>query len=187
MLSCSLSLTARPRAAPKQKLLRSRGFSSCPTRFCTRIFSGAVLQPTSPPPPSSCASAQALVLNLRPSRLLGAWWCLLHLLLATAAVLAALPAAIKLLAVLATVGHGVIRRPSAAPRLVLVAEDGFCLVPEWQTGLRPLGARTLVCPFWVRLDLGAGPWPRDILLIVDQVQAEEWRRLRAVLARRRSD
>ena len=109
------------------------------------------------------------------------------MLLAAAAVLAALPVAIKVLAVLATVGHGVIRRPSAAPGLALVAEDGFCVVPEWQTGLRPLGARTLVCPFWVRLDLGKGPWPRDLLLIVDQVQAEDWRRLRARLARTRRD
>jgi hypothetical protein len=109
------------------------------------------------------------------------------MLLAAAAALAGLPAAIKLLAVVATVAHAVIRRPSAAPGVVLVAEDGLCVVPEWHTGLRPLGARTLVCPFWVRLDLGTGPWPRDLLLIVDQVQAEDWRRLRALLARTRRD
>ena len=73
------------------------------------------------------------------------------------------------------------------PGLVLVAEDGVCTVPEWQAGPRPLGARTLVCPFWVRLDLGAGPWRRDILLVADQVRPDEWRRLRALLARARRD
>ena len=68
MLSCSLSSTRRRRAARKQKSQRSRRFWSCRTRLCTRIFSGAVLQPTPPPPPSSSASAQALALSLRPSR-----------------------------------------------------------------------------------------------------------------------
>src|SRR5688572_27347886 len=148
-----------------------------------RIFWGAVLQPTPPPLSSSSASAQALALNLKPSRSLWVWWWLLHALLVAAAVLAALPAGIEVLVVLAAVVHGVVRRPSAGPRVVLIAEGGFCVVPEWRTGLRPLGARTLLCPFWVRLDLGTGPWPRDLFLMADQVPPEEWRRLRARLAR----
>jgi hypothetical protein len=39
----------------------------------------------------------------------------------------------------------------------------------------------------VRLDLGKGSRRRDILLIADQVRPEEWRRLRALLARTRGD
>ena len=70
---------------------------------------------------------------------------------------------------------------------VVVSADGFCVVPEWQTGRTPLGSRTLVCPFWVRLDLGPGSRQRDILLIADQLRPDEWRRLRALLARARGE
>jgi len=111
----------------------------------------------------------------------------LHVLLAAAAVLVGWPASMKTLAVLAIVGHGVVRRPLASPGLVVVAEDGCCVVPEWHTGRRPFGPRTLMCPFWIRLDLGKGLRRRDILLIADQVPPEEWRRLRALLARTRGD
>jgi hypothetical protein len=93
------------------------------------------------------------------------------------------PAAFRLLAIAAIVGHGFARRPPASPRVVCLGADGVCAIPEWNSGSRPLGARTLVCPFWVRLDLGKGPWPRDILLLADQMRPEEWRRLRALLLR----
>lgn len=119
--------------------------------------------------------------------MLWAWWVALHVLLAAALALVAAPEAIKVLAAVAIVAHGVARRPRARPRLVVVTADGFCAVPEWDTGRRPIGSRTLLCPFWVRLDLGRGPWRRDILLIADQVPAEDWRRLRALLARTRGD
>ena len=76
-------------------------------------------------------------------------------------------------------------RPRGSPAGIVVTADGSCSVPEWRTGERPLGERTLVCPVWIRLDLGAGPWRRDILLIADQVRPEEWRRLRAILKRAR--
>jgi hypothetical protein len=124
-----------------------------------------------------------LALSLRPSRVLWAWWCLLHALLVAAAALLGWPAWIKVLAAVALVIHGFVRRPPRSPGLVLVAEGGVCSVPEWHRGPQPLGARTLMCPFWVRLDLGAGPWRRDLLLVADQVGSDEWRRLRALLAR----
>jgi hypothetical protein len=128
-----------------------------------------------------------LVLSLRPSRVLWAWWALLHVLLVAAVVLLGSPAWIKLLAGLAIVIHGFVRRPPPSPGVVMVAEGGLCGVPEWFRGLRPLGARTLMCPFWVSLDLGAGPWRRDLLLVADQVGSAEWRRLRALLSRVRCD
>lgn len=132
---------------------------------------------------SSTAFAPALVLNLERSQLLSAWWILLHALLGVALALVGWPAPLRLLAVAAIVGHGFVRRPPASPRVVHLGADGSCAIPEWNTGSRPLGARTLVCPLWVRLDLGTGPWPRDILLLADQMRAEEWRRLRELLLR----
>ena len=115
------------------------------------------------------------------------WWLALHALLAAAAALVGWPAPVKVLAVIAIVAHCVARRPPIAPALVVVSADGFCVVPEWQTGRMPLGSRTLVCPFWVRLDLGPGSRQRDILLIADQLRPDEWRRLRALLARARGE
>ena len=108
---------------------------------------------------------------------------MLHVLLGVACALVGWPISLRLLAIAAVVGHGIVRRPAPSPHVVQFGEDGACVVPEWQTGSRPLGARTLVCPFWVRLDLGMGPWPRDISLIADQMRPEEWRRLRALLLR----
>jgi hypothetical protein len=128
-----------------------------------------------------------LVLTPKISRVLWAWWVALHALLAAAVALVAAPEAIKVLAMIAIVGHGVVRRPRGRPRLVVVTADGFCAVPDWGTGRRPIGSRTLLCPFWVKLDLGRGLRRRDILLIADQVPPEDWRRLRALLARTRGD
>jgi hypothetical protein len=118
--------------------------------------------------------------------LLPLWWWLLHGLLVAAVTLVGWPLVAKGFALAAVFCHAVLRRPAAAPGLVVV--DGTaCAVPEWQTGLRPLGARTLVAPFWVRLDLGRGPWRRDLILLVDQLEPEQWRRLRAALGRAHVD
>jgi hypothetical protein len=51
--------------------------------------------------------------------------------------------------------------------------------------MRPLGPRTMVAPFWARLDLGKGSRPRELLLVADQLGPEDWRRLKAILARAR--
>jgi len=118
---------------------------------------------------------------------LWAYWYSLHVLLGVAFALIGWAVPFRLLSIAAVVGHGIVRRPAASPRIVLVAEGGRCIVPEWNTGARPLGPRTLVSPFWVRLDLGAGPWRRDILLLADQVRPDEWRRLRALLLRVRCE
>jgi len=133
------------------------------------------------------AFAPALVLNLERSRLLWAWWFSLHVLLGVAFALVGWPAPFRLLAIAAVGGHCFVRRPDVSPRIVLVAEGGRCIVPEWNTGARPLGPRTLISPFWVRLDLGTGPWRRDILLLADQMRPEEWRLLRALLLRARGE
>ena len=133
------------------------------------------------------AFAPALVLNLERSRLLWAYWYSLHVLLGVAFALVGWALPFKVLAVAAVAGHCIARRPAASPRIVLIGEGGRCVVPEWSTGTRPLGPRTLVAPFWVRLDLGTGPWKRDLLLLADQARPEQWRRLRALLLRARCE
>ena len=140
-----------------------------------------------PPPSSSSAFAPALILRLERSRLLWAWWWSLHVLLGVAFALVGWTLPFRLLAIAAVVGHCIVRRPAVWPRIILVAEGGLCVVPEWNTGTRTLGPRTLVAPFWARLDLGTGPWPRDIVLLVDQVRPDQWRRLRALLLRARCE
>ena|SRR5688572_14220403 len=140
-----------------------------------------------PPQSSSSAFAPALVLNLERSRVLALWWFLLHVLLGVALALVGWAVAFRLVAIVAIAAHGVLRRPAASPRTVVIAEGGRCVVPEWNTGARPLGPRTLISPFWVRLDLGTGPWRRDILLLADQMPPETWRRLRALLLRARCE
>ena len=69
--------------------------------------------------------------------------------------------------------------------VILVDADAHCIVPAWSTGRLALGARTVVCPYWLRLDLGTGPQRRDILLVADQLPPFEWARLRALLDRTR--
>ena len=106
----------------------------------------------------------------------------MHLLLAVAAVLVGWTMPIKALAAMTVAGHGLLRPPQPARGRVVVRADGSCTV-QGQSAAMPLGERTLLCPFWARLDLGSGR--RDILLIADQVRPEEWRRLRAILRRTR--
>jgi len=118
---------------------------------------------------------------------LSAWWWALHALLVAAAWLAGVAVPLKALAALAVVVHAVRCRPSAPPRRVVVTADGFCIVPEWEADPRALGARTLVCPWWIRLDIGQGGRRRDLLLVADQVRPQEWRRLRALLMRMRCE
>jgi hypothetical protein len=113
------------------------------------------------------------------------WWLALHALLAAAALLVAAPWAIKLAALLAVGGHGAVRRPRPPPEVILVDADAHCIVPAWNAGRLALGARTVVCPHWLRLDLGTGPQRRDILLVADQLGRVEWARLRALLERTR--
>lgn len=128
-----------------------------------------------------------MVLTLERSRVLPAWWLLLHVLLVVAALLIGWAVPLKLLAVGTIAVHGVVRRPPASPRTVVVIEGGRCIVPDWSTGARPLGPRTLISPFSVRLDLGTGPWRRDLVLLADQMPPETWRRLRALLLRARCE
>jgi len=139
----------------------------------------------SPPSSSSSASAPPLILSPKPSRALWVWWCGLHALLAAAAVLVGVPWFARGAALVGIVGHAIARRPRAVPGRIVLAADGHCTVPEWHDGRVRLGARTLVCPYWIRLDCDAGSWRRDLVLFADQLDSREWARLCAFLARMR--
>lgn len=138
-----------------------------------------------PPSISSSVSAPPLVLTPRLSRALWIWWCGLHVLLATAVVLLGVPWWARGVGLVAVVGHAISRRPRVAPGRIVVTADAHCAVPEWYAGRLRLRARTLVCPYWIRLDCDAGSWRRDLVLFADQLDAAEWARLRALLARMR--
>lgn len=107
--------------------------------------------------------------------------------LGAALMLTGVPWPVRAAALLAVAGHAIARRPRPLPRQIMLTADGDCAVPEWHSGSARLGARTLVCPYWVRLDCRVGAARRDLLLFSDQLSAQEWARLRALLARIRCD
>jgi hypothetical protein len=109
----------------------------------------------------------------------------LHAVLAAAALLVAWPWAVRSLLAIAVLAHGIVRRPCRPPSLIVLGNDGGCVVPDWSQDRLRLGAGTLVCAYWVRLAFGAGPPQRDIVLFADQLQPREWARLRALLLRLR--
>ena len=117
--------------------------------------------------------------------LLWGWWLALHCLLALATLLTAGSWPIRLAVVLGVLGHGVARRPRRLPRLILVDVEARIAVPDWDLAELTLGARTVVCPYWVRLDLGTRLGRRDILLCIDQLAPDEWARLCGLLGRAR--
>jgi hypothetical protein len=111
----------------------------------------------------------------------------LHLVLIAADFLVAWPLAAQLSTLAAIACHCAVRRPQPTPRLIIVGADATFVVPEWSLDRAPLGPRTVVCVFWIRLDLGMGPARRDLLLFADQLDAEHWARLRGLLGRARCD
>jgi hypothetical protein len=100
-------------------------------------------------------------------------------------VLVGVPWSVRGIALLAVVLHALARRPRPQPKRIVVTADANCAVPEWQARPLRLGARTLVCPYWIRLECDAGSWRRDLVLFADQLDSAEWARLRALLARTR--
>ncbi|MEO8464860.1 MAG: hypothetical protein ABI640_05925 [Gammaproteobacteria bacterium] len=112
------------------------------------------------------------------------WWLALHgLLLGTAALIGA-AWWLKGLCALAVAVHAVLRRPAPTPTPILIAEDGSCCVPGLETAWLVPGPRTRLAAHWLRLSLVGGVSQRDILLCVDQIDAQSWARLNARLRSR---
>jgi hypothetical protein len=99
--------------------------------------------------------------------------------------LVAAPPLLRLALLLALAAHASARRPRPMPAAIVIGADGTCLIPDWGTADLPLGPRTLVCAWWVRLELGTGLRRRELLLFADQLSVADWARLRARLQRTR--
>jgi hypothetical protein len=76
--------------------------------------------------------------------------------------------------------HAAARWPRPAPRVVRYRDGAWAVPALGLAGLR-LGPRTRFTTLWVRLSLVAMERPLDIVLAVDQVDAEAWRVLQAAL------
>ena len=111
------------------------------------------------------------------------WWLGLHALLAVAALLVGWSWFAKAVAIVAVLGHAAWRRPAPPPGVIEFGADGACSIPG--LGLPPLalGTRTRLSPFWLHIVAGSGAETLDILLLVDQLEPDDWRRLSAILRR----
>jgi hypothetical protein len=107
----------------------------------------------------------------------------LHAVLAVAACLVGWPWPARWLAVAIVGAHGWWRWPERSPAALLVAADGTCRAPQWGPEVYALGPRTRFTRFGAALDLGTGPHRRRLLVVFDQVPADDWRRLEALLRR----
>jgi hypothetical protein len=110
-----------------------------------------------------------------------------HALLVASVLLVAWPCLSKLAALFVIAVHAAVRRPRSNHLSIIVAEDATWYVPFSSTGKARLGPRTVVCPYWVALDLGSGAPRRNLVIFIDQLDADQWARLRALLGRARCD
>lgn len=115
--------------------------------------------------------------------MLAAAWIALHVLLVAAAMVAALPWPAFAPVAIAVAVHAFRCRPELVPAVLALTADGTWLVAGY--GLRPFvpGPRTLLAPYWLRLDLRSRGARLSIVLCRDQVDDWTWRRLSARLRR----
>lgn len=127
---------------------------------------------------SSPASAPRL-LELDRSLYVNIWWALLHAVFASAALVFDLAPVLTALALAAIAAHGIGRYPRT-PRLLMLHRDGTWAVPErgWH-GLR-LAPGTTWTTWYVEL-VFPGPAEMRILVLKDQLDAEDWRALQLVV------
>lgn len=89
----------------------------------------------------------------------------------------------KAVAIAVAVGHAVWRRPRSVRAVIEVDADGVFRIPSVNAAPFAPGARTRLMPFWLRIVARNGPDTVDILLLVDQLNPVDWRRLTAILRR----
>jgi hypothetical protein len=135
-------------------------------------------------PRSSPASARAQLFEPDASLYVTAWWIFIHSLLATAALLIEAASAPTIVLLAAVVAHGIVRYPRS-PRLLVLHSDGTWAVPERGLYGRRLAPRTAWTTWYVELVL-AGPGDTRIALLVDQLGAEDWRRLQVEVRENRA-
>lgn len=134
-------------------------------------------------PLSSSTFAPVIVLRPKPSRVLSLWWLGLHLLLAATVFLIGWSVLPKIGAIAAVVAHALWRRPLAASEVIEVGADGACRIASQGSEAFAPGPRTRLTPFSVRIVARTKRDLVDILLLADQLDREDWRRLTAILRR----
>ena len=94
-----------------------------------------------------------------------------------------LPWTLKIIAILATAVHAVVRRPRWLPRVIL--RDGVAELPD--EGLMDLtvGPGSRYTFWWVRLQLRGADRAVDVVMFADQLDEGTWRALQAELRRAR--
>lgn len=131
--------------------------------------------------PERRAAHAAWVLHPSASRLLAVWRGAVHGLAAVSIVLCGLAWPLKLVAVAALLAFAVIRR---GPEPLPIERDAAGAWSLPSLGLEGLELRpgTAVGPFWARLALGSDSGVAvTVLVLVDQVDRESWRRLQVAL------
>jgi hypothetical protein len=114
---------------------------------------------------------------------LSLWWLALHALLAATVLLIGWPWPAKAAAIVALLGHAVWRRPRSARAVIEVDADGALRIPSASAARFAPGTRTRLMPFWLRIVARNGADTVDILLLADQLNPADWRRLTAILRR----
>jgi hypothetical protein len=115
--------------------------------------------------------------------MLSLWWLGLHGLLAATALLIGWAVPLKIAAIVCVVVHAAVRRPSSVRAVIEVAADGACRIAAEGSEPCAPGRRTLLTPFAVRIVASSQRDAVDILLLADQLDNEDWRRLTAILRR----
>lgn len=105
----------------------------------------------------------------------------MHALAIVSVVLCGLAWPFKLAAIAALLAHAALRRVPA-PMSIARDSEGYWSLPSLGLARLTLRPGTAVGPFWARLTLGsAGSRSITVLMLVDQLDRESWRRLQAAL------
>jgi hypothetical protein len=132
---------------------------------------------------SSSGSGTAIVLRPERSRIVVAWWWILHALLSFAAAVVAWPLPVRIVLLALVAAHGILRYPARIPEELVRRRDGSWVLPRpGVTGLR-LGPGSCCTHAWIRLVLVGPVRRRVVVLLRDQFTSPVWRALQAVLRR----
>ena len=146
-----------------------------------RIFLAVPSRPSQSLRNSSSAFATTVVVEPHPSVLVLAFWALGHA-LSIISLLWAGPPPFSVLIAAALGAHGWLRLPQPPPAAVI--EIGACwTVPDWGVVAALPGSGSFSSPWLIRVMLAAGGRRRAWVLTRDGVRPDQWRRLRALLAR----
>ena len=129
---------------------------------------------------SSNAFARVCILRARRSRSLLAWWLALHVLLAVSVLTSTVGLIWSGMLLLAVCVHAWIRLPGSSI-LLLRFGDGSWAIPEQGRFKLQLAPNSSYSTVWVRLVFEADGARNTVLLLRDQMETEDWRRLQVAV------